>query len=510
MTAEESARGSLERRRLEGVRIAAIVVVLLGIALYRQPNWPPTWLDEGFVMNGAETLAESGVYGARSFEGVRLVDQPLVANGPGVVVPLAITMKLFGVGLWQARMSAVGFMVLCGLLAYVTARRLAGPMAGVVALIILVAVPREGFLYFGRMSMGNVPALAYFFGGTLVWMIALERRSNRLGVCAGLLFGLAAVTKAQWSVVLFPALVLVALVDRFRLRHHQGGQVVAAFGGAAAMVGAWYGMRLLILGPEGFFHDLAGVQASAQWTVFAMRPARFAPDSLRYLLRSGVLVVWLIGFLYAAWVSVTRQAHASRAVLLSAISTVWLTWYVVVSVGWERYAFEPVAVSALLAGAALARWRQIWTGLRTTGVRWAAVALAAALAVFVVTHGFYRVADLRGPLDTSAQDFSAVLDDYVAPREVIESWEWQLDILTDHAMHHPSNAWVDRYTAQIFGGVPLTDSYEWREHAPSYLIDGPFSKFTGLYGADLAAGCCSLVASRGPYDLYAVLPVRAE
>ena len=202
------------RSGTERIRVATVVAVLVAAASYNQPSWPATWLDEGFVTNGAETVVERGLYANWSFEGPRMVDQPLVANGPGVVLPVAASLRLLGVGLWQARTMAVVFMVLCGLVLYLTACRLGGPLAGVATIAIVLAMPREGFLYFGRMAMGNVPALAYFFTGVLVWMTALERRRTALALAAGLLFGVAAVTKAQWSVVLVPSLLLVWLIDR--------------------------------------------------------------------------------------------------------------------------------------------------------------------------------------------------------------------------------------------------------------------------------------------------------
>jgi hypothetical protein len=54
--------------------------------------------------------------------------------------------------------------------------------------------------------------------------------------------------------------------------------------------------------------------------------------------------------------------------------------------------------------------------------------------------------------------------------------------------------------------VPVPVRYRWLDLSPTYLVDGPFSKFTTIYAADLAAGCCALVATHGGYDLYRVHP----
>jgi hypothetical protein len=498
-------------RRGSNVAVALVAALLLTLGSVKQPHWPATWIDEGFVLDAAKSLAVDGRYALRSSDGWRVLDQPLVANGPGVVLPAAFALRMLGVGLWQARVIAVAFMVLCGVLLFVAARRLGGPLAGAVALVLTLALPRDGFLYLGRMVMGNVPALAYFFAGALLLMAARERHHRWLGLAAGLCFGAAAVTKAQWAVVLVPALLLVWVVDEFLLDKRDDGDIPAAIGGLLAVLAAWFGLRLAMQGQEGFAQDLTGVQASARWTVFALEPYRYLPSSLRYLLRSGILVVWVIGQAYATWLVTTRRPGAIHAVLFAAVSTVWLAWYAVVSVGWERYAFEPSAVSAVLAGAAIAQAGEIWrawpVGRAARSWRMAAVALAVTLGAYVVAQGSRRAGELAAVEDTSVQDFARFVNQHVDPGVLIESWEWQLGILTDHSVHHPTNDWVDRYTAAIFGGVPVSMRYRWLDLSPAYLVDGPFSKFTTIYAADLAAGCCTLVATHGGYDLYRVYPV---
>lgn len=488
--------------------VALVATLLLAVGSVNQPYWPTTWLDEGFVLDGAKNLAVHGRYALQSSDGWRVLDQPLVANGPGVVLPVALAFRVLGVGLWQARLIAALFMVLCGVLLFLTARRFGGTLGGAIALGLTLTIPREGFIYFGRMAMGNVPALVYFFAGALMWMRAGARDSGRAALVAGLCFGAAAVTKAQWSVVLLPALLVVWLVNRFVLDRRHQRDVVAAGVGIVTVLAAWYAARFLLQGAQGFADDLTGVHASARWTVFALEPSRYMLDSVRHLLRSGIFVMWVIGVTYAVWLTATRREGAAPAVLLAAVSTVWLAWYSVISVGWARYAFEPAVVSAVLAGAALAHAGELWrawpSGRVARGGRWAAVALAASLVGYAVLHGINRVRELTALTDTSAQDFATFVNRHVDSGRLIESWEWQLRVLTDHAVHHPPNAWVDRYTAQIFGGVPVTDRYRWQDQSPAFLIDGPFSKFTTIYADDLAAGCCTLITTEGPYDLYRV------
>ncbi len=488
--------------------LAVVLTVVLLLASYRQPDWPATWFDEGFVTAGAESLAVHGRYALRSSEGWRTLDQPLVANGPGIVIPVAIALRLLGAGLWQARVVAIVFMVLAGLLVYVLAHRLAGPVAGALALAVTLVMPREGFMYFGRMAMGNVPALAYFLAGGLAWMTAIERRAQRWAWAAGLLFGVAAITKAQWSVVLPPALLLVWVIDRVAVRAIGGKLIAAAAAGSLAVMAAWYVARLVISGPDGFVLDLMRVQESAHSTVFALNPARYLVRSGQYLLKSGIAFVMSAGLLYAGVLVARREEGAKQAVLFASVLLVWLAWYAVVSVGWERYAFEPTVIGAVLAGAGLAAGPRLARQPTRRMTRIAAAVVASVLAVAVLLHSFNRARDLLGPPDDATPAIAAYLNQHVDPRAVVESWEWQLSVMTDTNFHYPTNDWVDRFTAERFGGVPVDMPYPVFDADPEYLVDGPFSKFTGLYAPALAAGCCELLARRGPYDVYQVRPRR--
>ena len=481
----------------------ATVIALIVAAAYKQPFWPATWIDEGFVTNGAMTLATRHAYGTSSADGVRVVHPTLVANGPGVLIPVAMAMRVGGVGVTAARGTAAVFMVICGLLVRRTATRLANPVAGVAALVLLLAMPREGFLYFGRMALGNVPGLVYVFLGLALWVSAVERTSLALGALAGLLFGLAAVTKAQWSLVLPPALALAWLVHRAVLRRHDTRIFAATALGALAPLLLWYAARWAMQGGALFAEDLGELQETSRWNVLAFDPGRYAAGSLWYLVSSGVAAVWATALGFAVWALRHRRVDAHPVVLPAALAAVWMTWYVVVSVGWPRYAFEGFALSTALAGAAIGRWREIWTSFapvrQLVAIRVAAVAIAAMLAGGVTAHAIARVRDLATAPDRSAQTFSATLAALVGPGQLVESWEWQLDVLVDRPLHHPDDLWVGRYTAQIFGGVPVRDTYDWRRASPRYLVDGPFSKFTGIYRAGLTEGCCTLVASDGQY-----------
>lgn len=106
--------------------------------------------------------------------------------------------------------------------------------------------------------------------------------------------------------------------------------------------------------------------------------------------------------------------------------------------------------------------------------------------------------------DRSAHVFANYLVENLSSDVVIESWEWEIDALADLTYHHPTNVWVDRYTAVLQFGERLEGKYEPGAFQPDFLVDGYFSKWTGIYKEYLDSGCCTLVFSYGIYDLYEI------
>ena len=496
----------LAARRLALLVTLALVLLL---TLHHQPYYPATWFDEGLVLQGAINLVRFGQYAMRSAEGFRVLDQPLIANGPGIVLPISGAFALLGIGLFQARLIVAVYTVLAAAAFFAVAKRTFGPAAAWTALALLLAIPQEGFLFFGRQVLGNVPALFYFLAGYLLWLKALARGGIPQAVGAGLLFGLAVITKNQYGLLLF-ALLVTWLTDRLSHRQMKTKTIVTVFATATACLVAWYGLQLALVGWEHFGSHLRAVTSSSRVTVFAFRPMRLR-GSLWYLLRSGLPLFGIPGLAWGLWACKRRGPDSQRQWLLLVFALVWLAWYLLASVGWHRYAFEFYAVSALLTGkfvvdavSFLRTSASRLTGRSQTFLRRVTLLLIGAIIAGSALGLTLHVRDIAAAPDTAAHEFARRLQAHVAADAVVESWEWQLDVLAPLTYHHPTNDWVDKMTAALQFGDKLEEAYDLSAHQPDYLIDGPFSKWTGLYARPLADGCCTLVLSVGPYDLYQV------
>jgi hypothetical protein len=490
---------------------SAAILLLIAVSMINQPYYPTTWQDEGFTLQGAINLVQNGQYAMRSSEGFRIFDQPLLANGPGVVLPISVAFVFFGIGLLQARVVMAIFLISTAILWYFLAKRMFGSVSAFISVLLLIAIPQEGFLLLGRQALGMIPSFEYFIIGFLLWLSSLESTRVSFRIAAGIFFALAMITKGQY-LFLFPMFILVAIIDKFFIHSGAYKNILYVLLSALFGVACWYGLQIVILGWDKFLQNLAALSASAKVTISAFRMVRI-PGNLFYLVSSGILLVILPGWFYALWTVRRLEKDSIGKLFLIVFIPFWLLWYAFVSVGWHRYAFDPYAIGTIFTGKlfvdAFGYMRKglphIEQGYGVMLKKWLIIAYLLVLIFFGGWGIMNQFQSIFASPNTSPQDFARVLLRTVDSKSIIESWEWEIDALTPNLnFHHPTNDWVDKMTAVLQFGDQIAINYNFVSFHPEYLIDGPFSKWTGLYATALNENCCTLVNSQGPYDLYKV------
>ena len=194
------------KKTVVGVLLVALV---LWMSLANLESVPPLWWDEGWTLSVARNWVELGHYG-------QLLDgQPrsagLSAAFP-VVAPIALSFRLFGVGIWQGRLVGVLYMFASLALIYCLARRLYSRPVAVGTLGVLLLMPVSERLHpilIGREALGEMPAIFYLLTGYLCLFLALRGRAWLL-VPAMLAWGIAVRAKGEvppfWLVSLVIAL----------------------------------------------------------------------------------------------------------------------------------------------------------------------------------------------------------------------------------------------------------------------------------------------------------------
>jgi hypothetical protein len=111
---------------------------------------------------------------------------------------------------------------------------------------------------------------------------------------------------------------------------------------------------------------------------------------------------------------------------------------------------------------------------------------------------------LFGPQDTAAAELSSYLAANVPRDAVVASWEWNLDTSAPQQFYHPPALVMYQVIDLVQRGRTVPNNlYDPASGRPQYLIDGPFSSWTGIYRNFIASHGDKLTQF-GPYALYRV------
>lgn len=239
---------------------------------------PPPWFDEGYKLNAVRTLAERGVYGTYTTRGAQRFD-PGISTGPVTIVPLALSFRLFGAGILQARLIMVAYALMALVAFHGLARRLYGAGTATLTCLGLLAVPDvagASFVSYGRQALGEMPALALTLAGFCLWYDSWHSRRPRLALLAGVAFGLGLLAKMPVAFGLVPGLLAVGLA-RSRSIAAERWRAFAPVAVALVLVAVWqcvehYGRAADLRGAElasladGIRSNLLAVRLGAQLT----------------------------------------------------------------------------------------------------------------------------------------------------------------------------------------------------------------------------------------------------
>ena len=121
----------------------------------------------------------------------------------------------------------------------------------------------------------------------------------------------------------------------------------------------------------------------------------------------------------------------------------------------------------------------------------------------VENHATDRPPQLRVP-----QQVADFLNQHIGRDTVIETWERELGVLTDHTYHYPDQLMLAKIDNAVFrgGGYYSLGKDYFDSVRPSYVVDGWFARGNHLYDADYLKSNARLIASFGDgdwrYDIY--------
>jgi 4-amino-4-deoxy-L-arabinose transferase-like glycosyltransferase len=507
--------------------IAAPVLVFHNLSINPRP-----WTDEGAYLSLAKTLATDGVYATHSSEGYQTFGA-VQSAGPTLILPMALVFKVLGVGLTQGRAVAAIYALLTLAMYFLVAAQLFGRRAALVAVFLLLGTPAVRFLFVGRQALAEMPALGFFLAGWLAWSRSISNKRRWLIVIAGLLFGCAMVTKSQYVLLGMAALICIAALDRLYYHQHQLTSFIIIGAISLACVAVWWLWQIAYFGVGPFQLNAAKLgQLAASTSGFNLH---LSADALRFLLsaESGQFY-YFWGFPALAYAIILARKRDSLALMRSFLlifACLWLGYWVLWSIPWRHYALPAMVITGLFVTGLwhdmtggftinLQSLRQEITQVRpgravytTLGVTALVLTLAFQLQTLIrfdvlgshgtATAAFWVQEDLQAPMQTAA-----LLQEIVPKGAVVETFDRELDVLTDLQYHFPDSVRLAAIHGATYRGrpaEPLGAAY-FAEYRPAYLVLGWYARTNGVYDPEFVAQHGSLLATVGEgvyrYEIY--------
>ncbi len=506
---------------LLGSVFIALVIFLL---VYKLNSYPGVWWDEGWTLDAARNWIEHG------YLGHYLDGQHIEVRSPvrfPIVIPVALSMKLLGVGIWQGRLPGIIFTIfLLGLFLHLSSR-IYNSKVGIAALFIVLCLTAMFFqpIILGRQVLAEIPMMFYLFGGyTLVWL-ALTR-SPAWGVGAALFFGIATHAKLQvppfWLVSM-----LLAIWMAVTHKQRKGTRILIGIA-IGSIIAA--GMFLLIQNffMPGSLNDPAMITILLNSVIFVFSwPARktaFTIGAL-YALPQIAAMIWvgyhLIRSLLASPKNSSPILHGVEAdkeilrMALWGLGASWFLWYLTMALFWPRYMFPPYFISCIFwaawldkltngfdiralvrrTSAILLRREFNWSNFQAIIIM---LAFSFTLGV-AVTSAYYRLT-AQAPNPILVANY---LKNNIPAGARVESFESELLFLAPEInFHYPSDLVSMQLVRKYSIDPQLKIDYDPLEAEPDYLVNGPYASTWYLYNDVIAQGKFQLEAVMGGYQIY--------
>ncbi len=203
---------SRPQRAISTILVSFSFLIVLIVGTYHLSESPGIWFDEGMYSQTALNLEKYGIQTLQVAPG-EFVSAGSVTGGYPFIAPIALSYKLFGVGVTQGRAVMALFILVFAALSFFFIRALFGSAYGSLTLILLSSF---AMLYGnGKSVLGEVPGLFFLMCGLLA-LFSFEQKGYRGiwgAVTLGLFMGFCVATKPIF-ILLLPALALVWLIRR--------------------------------------------------------------------------------------------------------------------------------------------------------------------------------------------------------------------------------------------------------------------------------------------------------
>jgi 4-amino-4-deoxy-L-arabinose transferase-like glycosyltransferase len=484
------------------------VALLLGTVItwasfYNLANYPDLWWDEAIFSETAANVVQHGRYAFTVQSPNQLSDFDFrISVGPAVILPVALSYRLLGVGLVQGRLVAGFYLVFVFLALFLVSRRLFGPAAAFLA--VFLALMGTDVVHWGRSVLGDVPALGLFLFATWLIIRSLEEDSPACLFLGGLFLGLAFDAKEFYGMTFIPPLAALAW-QSWRDWRTLARKVLLYILGVSVPLLSYLAFKAVILGGlmPAVLHFLRQKALLRHEFFTPFTVGRVYIESFRYLLTNPL---YLAGTLGSVWLWRTGRLTLSR-VLWLAYFLLWSLVYLT-AIFWPRFALPALVLATPLAAYLLCRvWARLTAGLTPNPLKLATAGLlVASFFWFLPITGLDYMKSVAQYQKNSPNRLVAYLHRYVPPRALIETPEYELVFLDDeHHIHTmPSYFIIQSGEKGVELLNPRHNPYNFNQTKADVLVLGYFGKsiFAQIYPPALVAKYWQKVAQLDYYDIY--------
>lgn len=488
-----------------------VFIIILGVFLimvfYKPTQIPAPWFDEGWTLSVARNWVEKGIYGRY------LVDKPIsptLAYPLSVTVPVAVSFRFFGFGVFQGRLPGILFTIGSLLILYNLSYKFYSSSVAVATILITLFLSLGIHpILMGRQATAEMPAIFYLLlGYWFLWNAFRKSYWWLIGVI--ILWGIAIYTQMQPLPFFTFSLIITGFVAWLKKDKRFAIMLWIAWVGSIffLMVMKYFQHRLEFGLPlyDGPLQDLL---KTAAWV---MIPSVRLEVLYRFC---WIGIPTLLGICYAGYYLLRKERDENYYLKISLLLYCgsWLIWYALLSVGWPKYLFTASFLGSMFISFMLYNLLfqfnfklliiRVGGDLKRLKISWRTV--QAIIAIIIVIDGLVlNFFTLKLILQNSSNALYEMVD-YInlnAPKDaLIETFDSELVFLLNFPMHYPPDQIMVNLNLRDLGYKVKID-YDPLTSDPDYLVVGPFSHHWQLYEPILKAGAFELLFSVPGYDLY--------
>ena len=482
------------------ISIAIWFLLLIGL-----DKFPSLWFDEAWSLMVAKNWVQNGVYGRL------LVDEFISAAGMAQPFTstawVALSFKLLGVGIWQARLP---FTILtAGAIFFLLkmAQSLFGKYVAYFAILSLIifTFPNYQLLLYGRQAIAEAPLIFYFLVGYYFLSKSFRNPKYLIGVIA--FWGFAYNAKGLISPFLTIGLVGPMIIAAIR----KNWKVLRLF--AISLIGAIIfslsisGFEIYLergLATHGALTDL--IRTVAFVGEFAVRRQTIS-YLLLFCLLSVISILWESKFIYQAVVNSEKLGEKEyiRISLFGIVSS-WLIWFALLSNGWPRYYSPVIFLSSIFLG------NLICKGIGTIKNLDKKTSFKILLSIpilfyfsFLIQNSFEFAVNSIKEQEIIHRDFEEIigyLNSNTVPENIIETYDAEILFLANNISHFPPDNIQIELNKRAFLFEDILIDYELSGIDHDYIVIGRLGRRWNLYGPMVTNGEYVKVFDTESYEIY--------